>query len=158
MEFSKGKIGRIFVLRLHHKEHVPEAVETFAAKHKISNALCFLIGGVSENSRIVVGPETSEAMPVTPMTLQLGGVHEASAIGTIFADEEGKPKLHMHAALGRSDKGKVGCIRTGIEIWQTGEIVILELANVTACRTKDAETGFETLKTTMKNPRIIKGE
>ena len=78
------------------------------------------------------------------MTL-LKGVHEGCGVGTIFVNEKGKPKLHMHASFGRNDKAVTGCVRLGVDVWQIGEIVILELAGASARRVKDKETGFELL-------------
>jgi hypothetical protein len=53
-------------------------------------------------------------------------VHEIAGVGTIFPDESGAPVLHMHAAMGRDGVTRAGCIRPGIEVWQLGEVVILE--------------------------------
>jgi predicted DNA-binding protein with PD1-like motif len=79
------------------------------------------------------------------MTL-LRGVHEACGVGTIFTDEEGTPKLHMHASFGRNDNAVTGCVRAGVQVWHIGEVVILELTGGSAKRTKSEETGFEFLE------------
>jgi predicted DNA-binding protein with PD1-like motif len=81
------------------------------------------------------------------MTTLLKGVHEACGVGTIFTDEEGKPKLHMHASFGRNDNAVTGCVRMGVEVWRIGEVVILELTGSSAKRVKDKTTGFELLET-----------
>jgi predicted DNA-binding protein with PD1-like motif len=80
------------------------------------------------------------------MVTLLSGVHEACGVGTIFADEEGKPKLHMHASFGRKQNTVTGCVRMGVDVWRIGEVVVLELAGVSARRAKDKETGFEFLE------------
>jgi predicted DNA-binding protein with PD1-like motif len=80
------------------------------------------------------------------MVTLLEGVHEACGVGTIFADETAKPKLHMHTSFGRSENTITGCVRMGVEVWQIGEVVILELTGATAHRAKDKETGFEFLE------------
>ena len=80
------------------------------------------------------------------MVTLLEGVHEACGVGTIFADEKGKPKLHMHTSFGRSESTVTGCIRLGVEVWQIGEIIVLELIGAIAHRAKDKETGFEFLE------------
>jgi predicted DNA-binding protein with PD1-like motif len=82
------------------------------------------------------------------MVTLLKGVHEACGVGTIFADEEGNPKLHMHANFGRNEKTVTGCVRMGVDVWRIGEIVMLELANSKARRAKNKETGFEYLEIT----------
>jgi predicted DNA-binding protein with PD1-like motif len=67
-------------------------------------------------------------------------------VGTIFADEEGKPKLHMHASFGRKENTVTGCVRLGVDVWRIGEVVVMELTGVMARRAKNKETGFEFLE------------
>ena len=146
MQFTEAKLGRIFVLRLHDEDRLHEVLESFATEKNVSTALCFFLGGAKEKSRVVVGPKDGNALPPEPMVTLLSGVHEACGVGTIFADEEGKPKLHMHASFGRNENTITGCVRMGVDVWRIGEVVVLELAEVTAHRTKDKETGFELLE------------
>ncbi len=146
MDFTEAKLGRIFVLRLHQDDRLHEVIEKFASEKQVSSALCFFLGGAEDKSKIVVGPKDGKALPPEPMVTLLRGVHEACGVGTIFTDEQGKPKLHMHASFGRNDKAVTGCVRMGVDIWQIGEVVILELANSSAKRTKDKDTGFEFLE------------
>jgi predicted DNA-binding protein with PD1-like motif len=146
MQFTEAKFGRIFVLRLHDGDHLPDVLESFAAENNISTALCFFLGGVKEKGRVVVGPKDGSALPPEPMVALLNGVHEACGVGTIFADEEGKPKLHMHSSFGRNEKTITGCVRLGVDVWQIGEVVVLELTDTTAYRVKNKETGFEFLE------------
>ena len=80
------------------------------------------------------------------MVTLLKGVHEGTGVGTIFTNEQGKPKLHMHASFGRNDTAVTGCVRMGVDVWQIGEVVILELTGSTAKREKNKETGFEFLE------------
>jgi hypothetical protein len=84
--------------------------------------------------------------PVVPMVFGLEGVHEICAIGTIFPDIDGKPRLHMHAALGREGKTRSGYIRPGIEVWKLGEVIVLEITENTAYRKENAEAGFSMLE------------
>ena len=146
MKFTEAKLGRIFLLRLHDGDHLPDVLESFADEKKISTALCFFLGGAKEKSRIVVGPKDGQALPPEPMITLLNGVHEACGVGTIFADTKGKPKLHMHASFGRSEKTITGCVRMGVDVWRIGEVVLLELSGSAARRAVDKETGFEFLE------------
>jgi uncharacterized protein len=139
-------MGRIFVVRLHDGDHLPEVLEDFAENQKIGSALCFFLGGAKEDSRIVVGPKDGNAFPPEPMTTLLKGVHEACGVGTIFQNEQGKPKLHMHAAFGRKQETITGCVRMGVDVWQIGEVVVLELTDEHAKRAVDKKTGFEFLE------------
>lgn len=146
MNFTEAKVGRIFILRLHDNDHLPDVLETFAVQHKIFSALCFLIGGAKENSRVVVGPRDGDSLPPEPMITLLSGVHEVCGIGTIFTNENGKPILHMHASFGRNENTITGCVRMGVNVWHIGEVVLIELTGTDAHRAKDNTTGFEFLE------------
>jgi predicted DNA-binding protein with PD1-like motif len=146
MKSTEAKMGRVFILRLHDGDRLPDVLESFAAEKNVSTALCFFLGGAKENSRVVVGPKNGSAVPPEPMVTLLEGVHEACGVGTIFADEDGKPKLHMHSSFGRSENTVTGCVRMGVDVWRIGEVVMLELACEKACRAKNKETGFEFLE------------
>jgi len=146
MQFTEAKLNRVFVIRLQDGDHLPDVLEQFASTHKVSSALCFFIGGAKDNSRVVVGPANSNEMPPEPMVTLLKGVHETCGVGTIFTDETGKPKLHMHTSFGRNEKTITGCVRLGVDVWRIGEVVMLELTDGKARRATDRETGFELLE------------
>jgi uncharacterized protein len=147
LNYTEAKIGRTFILRLQHNETLHEVIEEFASQKQVKSALCFFLGGAQDQSKVVVGPKDGAAIPPQPMVTLLRGVHEACGVGTVFADEEGKPKLHMHASFGRNDNSVTGCVRLGVDVWQIGEVVILELTGSSAKRTKNKQTGFEFLET-----------
>lgn len=149
MKVTEGSIGRVFVLRLEHGERLPDCVEQFAAERGISQAFCALVGGV-DGGRIVTGPEDGAALPPVPMLTALVGTQEVAAIGTLFPNADGQPRLHMHGAFGRGQEARVGCIRPGadnqtINVWTIGEFVIMELKGLNMTRRRDPATGFELL-------------
>jgi len=146
MKFSQGRIGRVFVVRLEDGDKLPEVLEEFARKNSLLRGMCILVGGIRDGGKIVVGPKESEATPIIPLMFTLQGVHEISAVGTIFPDSDGQPRLHMHAALGRKGKTHSGCIRPGIEVWKLGEIIMLEIIDNPARRAEDPKTGFAVLE------------
>jgi predicted DNA-binding protein with PD1-like motif len=146
LNYTEANLGRIFILRLHNDELLHEVIEKFAAQKQIKSAFCFFLGGAQDKSKVVVGPKDGDAMPPQPMVTLLKGVHEGCGVGTIFTNDEGKPKLHMHASFGRNDNTITGCVRMGVDIWQIGEVVILELAGSSAKRAKNKETRFEFLE------------
>lgn len=145
MRCSEAGLGRVFVVRLEDGDRLPGAVEDLAAEKGLLRALCLMIGGVRGGSRLVVGPESEEEMPPRPVTLPLAGVHEVVGVGTVFPDDQGRPSLHLHAACGRGEETKTGCIRPGIDTWKVAEVVLLELTGSAACRAPDPETGFPLL-------------
>ncbi len=146
MHYTEAKIKRIFVLRLHDGDQLPNVIETFAAEHKVQSALCFFLGGAKDNSRVVVGPRNDTDSPPEPMLTLLRGVHEACGVGTLFLDEKRQPKLHMHAAFGRNEKTVTGCVRLGVDVWRIGEVVMLEPTGANARRAVDKDTGFDFLE------------
>ncbi len=146
MQYSEGKIGRVFAIRLEHGEPMPGTLEEFAAKEGIQSGLAIMVGGAEEDSKLVVGPEDGSMLPVTPMLTALCGVHEVAAVGTLFPDEQGSPVLHMHAACGRQDGSITGCIREGIVTWQILEVILIEVTGLDAARIEDSATGFQLLE------------
>jgi predicted DNA-binding protein with PD1-like motif len=148
MQFTEAKMGRVFAIRLHDGDRLPDVLEEFAAKQNVSSAICFFVGGMKEKGRVVVGPKDSgDVLPVEPVVTLLSGVCEVAGVGTIFLNEKGKPKLHMHASFGRGEKVITGCVRLGMNVWLIGEVVMLELADAKAMRVVDKKTGFELLET-----------
>ncbi len=147
MDATEAKMGRVFILRLHDGERLDKVIEAFAAEHQIAGAMCFFLGGAQEKSALVTGPRDGAALPPDPMVTLLRGVHEACGVGTIFSDEQGHPKLHMHASFGRNGQAVTGCVRAGVDIWQIGEVVVIELTGSVARRARDKKTGFEVLET-----------
>jgi predicted DNA-binding protein with PD1-like motif len=146
MRFTEAKLGRIFVLRLHDGDRLPSVLESFAAENNVTMALCFFLGGAKEKSHAVVGPKDGYTLPPEPMVTLLNGVHEVFGVGTIFADQEGRPKLHMHASFGRKEKTVTGDVRSGVDVWRIGEVVLLELTGGKAERARNKETGFDFLE------------
>lgn len=146
MMYAEAKPGRVFVLRLEEGEILHEALESFAREQGVAAAALIAVGGAGAGSRLVVGPADGEARPIDPMELTLGDIHEAAGVGTIFPDEQGNPVLHMHAACGRQEEARTGCVRRGVRVWQIMEIVLWELIGTGARRVFDPAVGFAKLE------------
>ncbi len=146
MQYSEGRLGRIFILRLEEGERLNDSIEKFAREQQISHGLAFFLGGSADGSQVVVGPEANRET-IVPMLHALKGEQEVLALGTIIPDEAGEPVLHMHGAAGREGKATVGCTRAGVNVWLIGEVVLLEILGADAARRqKDPATGFQLLK------------
>lgn len=145
MRYSEASLGRLFVLRLEDGDSLPETVEQFARDNDLRRAMCLMLGGARGGSHLVVGPEDTDDMPPRPVVLPLEGVHEIAGVGTVFPDEEGRPRLHLHAACGRGGETVTGCVRPGVAVWKVGEVILMELTGTAARRTKDPDTGFSLL-------------
>ena len=145
MKYCEGQTGRVFVLRLEDGDEVPGCIERFALEHGVTAGTVVLVGGIG-GGEVVVGPRDSSESPPEPMRLPIDGAHEVAGIGVIAPDEDGKPVLHIHAALGRSGQTMTGCLRYGVSTWLVGEAVIFEIINAPLARVKDKRSGFTLLE------------
>lgn len=146
MKYSVGNIGRVFVLKFEDGDRLPEQLESFAAEQGVTHGMCIMVGGIDSGGTIIVGPEDGNLRPPVPIPFELEGVHEAAGVGTLFPNSEGKPVLHMHAALGREGRTRTGCIRPGVGAWLVTEVILLEITGTGARRIKDPTAGFELLE------------
>jgi predicted DNA-binding protein with PD1-like motif len=146
VKYSECKPGRIFVICLENGDVVHQEIEQFARNQSIKAASLIIIGGADKGSKLIVGPEARTAKPVSPMSVVLQNVHEIVGAGTLFPDEKGSPVLHMHMACGRNSSTLTGCIRSGVKVWHTMEVILFELLESEGRRVFDSETGFTLLK------------
>lgn len=145
MKAAEGRLGRVFVIRLEHGDVLPGCVERFAAENGVSVGHAILVGGIS-GGQIVVGPRRTDEMPPEPVLLPVDGAHEVAGVGVLAPGEDGKPVLHIHAALGRLGQTVTGCLRPGVATWLVGEVVLYEILGVQAVRRHDAASGFALLE------------
>ena len=146
MKACEGQIGRVFMIRLEDGDVVPQCIERFAEEHRVLTGHAVLVGGIGGGD-LVVGPRRSEEMPPEPMLLPINGAHEVLGVGVLAPGEDGKPALHIHAALGRAGQTMTGCLRHGVTTWLVGEVVLYEILGVGMTRIKDEQSGFELLDT-----------
>jgi predicted DNA-binding protein with PD1-like motif len=67
-------------------------------------------------------------------------------VGVLAPGEDGKPVLHIHAALGRAGQTMTGCLRHGVTTWLVGEVILYEILGTGMARVKDERSGFELLE------------
>ena len=145
MKASEGHIGRVFVIRLDDGDVVPECIERFARENGVSVGHVVLVGGIG-GGQIVVGPRHSNERPPDPMLLPVDSAHEVVGVGVLAPGEDGKPILHIHAALGRSGQTMSGCLRPGVTTWLVGEVILYEILGAKAARVRDRESGLALLE------------
>jgi len=145
MKACEGRVGRVFVIRLEDGEMVPECIERFAREKGVSVGQAILVGGIGGGD-VVVGPRRSEERPPEPMLLPIDGAHEVVGVGVLAPGENGKPILHIHAALGRVGQTMTGCLRQGVTTWLVGEVILYEILGADMVRVKDKQSGFEFLE------------
>ncbi len=146
MKTCEGHLGRVFVIRLEDGDAVPDCIERFAEENGVQVGYAILIGGIG-GGEVVVGPRRSGEMPPDPMLLPIDGAHEVAGVGVLAPGEDGKPVLHIHAALGRSGQTMTGCLRPGVRTWVVGEAILYEILGTEAKRINDKKTGFALLDT-----------
>jgi predicted DNA-binding protein with PD1-like motif len=146
VKFSECKPGRIFAISLENGDIVHQEIEQFARDQSIEAASLIIIGGADKGSTLIVGPERENELPVSPLEYVLENVHDIAGAGTLFPDQQGNPVLHMHMACGRNASTRTGCIRRGVKVWHTMEVILFELLESKGKRMFDAETGFTLLK------------
>jgi predicted DNA-binding protein with PD1-like motif len=149
MQAAEGKLGRVFIIRLEDGDLIPACIERFAEEKHIKNGFVLLIGGIGMG-QVVVGPRYSDQMPPDPMLLPLDGAHEVAGVGIIAPGEDGKPGLHIHAALGRAGKTTTGCLRPGVNTWLMAEAILYEITDIDAKRIFDKNSGFNLLQISEK--------
>lgn len=145
MKYSQAKQGRIFIIRLEDGDIIHEELEKFAKEKAIKAAALTIIGGADKESKLIVGPEHGRTATITPMEYILNNVNEIVGTGTIFPNQKGETKLHMHIACGREQSTVTGCIRNGVRTWHILEVILFELIDTSAVRVFDPTTGFELL-------------
>ena len=139
MEYAKGRIGRVFTVRIDHGDDLILELIKLAELEHIESAVFMLLGALKE-AKLVTGPKEN----MTPPELVWSGfndAHEILGIGDIFL-KDGKPKIHLHAGAGRGDNVKVGCLRGESEVFMVVEAFVFELDGISARRIVDQEHGF----------------
>ena len=142
MEYTKGKLKNIFVLRMNDGEDVLESLTKIAKKEKIRAGIIHLTGGI-KNCKVVTGPKKT-CIPPDCVWQKIKDAHEVLAFGTLFLMGK-EPKIHIHLALGRGKKTYIGCLRTGSQVYLVLEGVILE-TDAKVIREYDKKSGFNLLK------------
>ena len=66
MQYTEGRMGRVFVLRLEDGERLNDTLEAFARDHHLAHALAFYLGGSATGSRWWWGRMPNALMPSCP--------------------------------------------------------------------------------------------
>jgi len=143
MDYTEGRLGRVFVARLEDGESVYEVVEEIARRESISSAAVLAIGGMRKG-KVVTGPQSTTGK-VVPHYEEFDDARELVGVGTVF-QSDGKPMLHFHAGIGRRDTALVGCPRAGMSVYLVLEVVIIEFVGLQADRAFDEASGLTLLR------------
>lgn len=132
---------RTYVVVLDTGDEVMACLQTFAERERISAAQVTAIGALSRGTLGFFEWERKDYREI-PVEEQ---VEVVSLNGDIGLDAEGKPALHLHTVLGRSDGSTVGGHLMKAHVRPTLEVIVIESpAHLHRCH--DAETGLALIR------------
>ncbi|OIO36456.1 MAG: hypothetical protein AUJ74_02475 [Candidatus Omnitrophica bacterium CG1_02_44_16] len=143
MKYTKGSIGRVFLLKFKDDDVLLDGLTALAKKEKIKSATCIFIGAL-KTGYLVTGPK-KPVIPPEPNWKQFRDGWEAMGVGTIFTNKSG-PQVHVHVTMGQKNKMLTGCVRKDSKVFLVIEAVIFELKGVKATKDIDPRTGLNLLK------------
>lgn len=143
MDYTQGKIGRIFVARIDHEEDLLSELEDLAVNEDIQSAFFYLLGATG-GAKLVTGPK-QKSLPPDVNFRQFDDAKEILGIGNIFW-ENGKPKIHLHASASSHNGILMGCFREFTQVFMVVEVVIFEIEGITAQRIRDPDIGFSPIR------------
>jgi len=143
MEYTSGKIDRVFVLKFKDDDILINELDKFARKEKLKSAVFVFIGALKKGD-IVTGPK-KPVIPPEPNWAKFKNAWEAMGIGTIFTNKTG-PQIHVHTSMGQKNKVLTGCVRKSSSVFLVIEAIVFELKGVGATKAIDPKTGLNLLK------------
>jgi len=143
MKYTKGEIGKIFVLKFDNNDIFLDELKKFARKEKLKSAVFVFIGALRKG-KLVTGPK-KPIIPPEPNWVKFKDGWEALGIGTIFTGKSGA-QIHVHSSMGKKNKVITGCIRQKAKVFLVIEALVFELKGIKASKDLDPETGLNLLK------------
>lgn len=143
MRYSKGSIGRIFLLKFDDDDILVDGIAKLAKKESIKAAALVFIGALKKGD-LVTGPK-KPVIPPEPNWVAFKDAWEVMGIGTIFTNKSG-PQIHVHASMGKKMKTLTGCVRKKSKVFLVIEAVVFELKGVNASKDIDPKTGLNLLR------------
>ena len=142
MKYTKGTIGRVFLLKFEDDDVLIDQLSSFARKERIKAATMIFIGALKQGD-LVTGPK-KPVIPPQPNKMIFKDGWEVMGLGTIFTNSHG-PQVHIHASLGKRNKVLTGCLRGKSKVFLVIEAVVLELVGLKANKNIDPITGLNLL-------------
>ena len=143
MEYRTGSVNRIFVVRFDDGDDFFDELNRLIIREKIENGWFQIIGGLRAVD-MVTGPK-EPSMPPEPVWRQMEGAYETVGSGSVYRDENGEAKIHLHAALGHHGETITGCLRKNSKVYLVLELLLMELSGFTAGRPWFPAGGFNRL-------------
>jgi predicted DNA-binding protein with PD1-like motif len=144
MDYTQGRIGRIFLLKFKDDDIVVKTLEMFASKERLRSGM-FVFLGALKKGHLVAGPK-KPVVPPEPYWLKFKDAWEVFGVGSIFSNKKGKPQIHVHTSMGKKTKVLTGCLRKDSKVFLVIEAVVFELKGVKALKDIDPSTGLNLLR------------
>ncbi len=139
MQYTEGKPGRVFIVRVDHGEDLIATLVQFLTDHQVNCGYIRFMGAL-ESGQIVTGPEVLCLPPDLHVESFSGGL-EVIGMATITPDNN-VSHLHIHASVGRGKRVLTGCLRGEAITYIVIEAVVTELIGVDVRRESDPVTGM----------------
>jgi len=143
MKYTKGSIGRVFLLKFEDDDILLDELDALARNEKLK-AATFVFLGALKKGHIVTGPK-KPVIPPEPNWKKFKDGWEVMGIGTIFTNKTG-PQIHIHTSMGKKDKVITGCVRKDSKVFLVIEAIVFELKGIKATKAIDPKTGLNLLK------------
>ncbi|MET8910145.1 PPC domain-containing DNA-binding protein [Micromonospora sp. NPDC004551] len=128
--------GRVLVVVCDKGEEPVSAIGDALDRHGLRAGRVTAVGGFEEAEVGWFDPRQRDYRPIAVREQ----VEVLSLVGDVAA-RDGRPSLHVHAVLGRSDGSTVGGHLLHARVWPTLEVIITEVSPELA-KTVDPETGL----------------
>lgn len=141
MEYSEGRLARVFVIRMEEGEELIGSISRFLEEKGVESGIVHFLGALREG-RLIMGPKEATVPPGPPFFEDLDGGWEIFGLATVYPGEGGVPAVHIHASAGRAGRGLTGCLRDEARAYLVVEAVVFEVVGVQARRSVDERTGL----------------
>ncbi|MFA6349717.1 MAG: DUF296 domain-containing protein [Candidatus Omnitrophota bacterium] len=143
MKYTKGSIGRIFLIKFENNEVLLDKLSELVRKEGVKAATLIFLGALRKGL-LVTGPK-KPVIPPQPNKINFKDGWEVMGIGTVFTNKLG-PQIHIHGAMGKKLKTLTGCVRGNSRVFLVIEAVLMELKGVKAGKDIDPATGLNLLR------------
>jgi len=143
MQYTKGTIGRVFVLKFEDDDVVIDKLNVFLKEERVKSATMIFLGALKKGN-LVTGPK-KPVIPPQPNWVAFKDGWEVMGMGSVFTNKTG-PQIHIHASMGKKNKVLTGCVRNDCNVFLVVEAVVFELKGVKATKEIDPKTGINLLQ------------
>ena len=143
MKYTKGSLGRVFLLKFENNDILTDNLSLFVKKERIKAAAMIFIGALRKGD-LVTGPK-KPVIPPQPNKVVFKDGWEVMGIGTVFVNSRA-PQIHIHGSMGKKNKSLTGCVRGKSRVFLVIEAVVFELKGIKASKDIDPRTGLNLLK------------